>query len=218
MDKLKKALFIFLLLIANVAVFAQQPAVFELPFPRQYKTLDTIIDSLTLQDPTVALRTLKKLEFQARETNNELAMLNYKRSEIRYRYIRTINNEKLPELNQLIADTEQLIAKVDEEQYPVIAALLHFQIGNSLDYQKYNYKEQFRHYLLAYEIFKDIPIEQFPYRYYSQYAIALAYYQFEEYNKTIALSKEVQVLFPKKDFNSIMTANLVGLSYLALKK
>ena len=71
---------------------------------------------------------------------------------------------------------------------------------------------------MAYEIFKEIPIEQFPYRYYSQYAIALAYYQFEEYDKAIALSKEVQVLFPKKDFNSIMTANLVGLSYLALKK
>jgi tetratricopeptide (TPR) repeat protein len=218
MNKLKKALFIFLLLIVNAAVLGQQRTVFKLPFPRQYKTLDTIIDSLALQDPTLALRTLKKLERQARATNNELAMLNYKRSEIRYRYIRTIHNEKRPELNQLIADTEQLIAKVDEEQYPVIAALLHFQIGNSLDYQKYNYKEQFKHYLLAYEIFKDIPIAQFPYRYYSQYAIALAYYQFEEYDKAIALSKEVEVLFPTKDFNSIMTANLVGLSYLALKK
>ena len=219
MKKLKKALFVFLLLIASVVALAQQHTVFKLPFPRQYKTLDTIIDTLALQcNPKVAALRLQKLELQARATNNELALLNYKRSEIRYRYIRTINNEKLPELNQLIADTEQLIAKVDQQQYPVIAALLHFQIGNSLDYQKYNYKEQFRHYLLAYEIFKDIPIEQFPYRYYSQYAIALAYYQFEEYDKTIALSKEVQVLFPKKDFNSIMTANLVGLSYLALKK
>ena len=141
MDKLKKVLFIFMLLIANDLLFAQQHSVFELPFPRQYKTLDSIIDSLALQtNPNLALRRLKKLELQARETNNELALLNYKRSEIRYRYIRTINNEKLPELNQLIADTEQLIAKVDQQQYPVIAALLHFQIGNSLDYQKYNYK------------------------------------------------------------------------------
>lgn len=219
MKKLKKALFVFLLLIASVVALAQQHSVFKLPFPRQYKTLDTIIDSLALQtNPKSALLRLKKLERQARATNNELVILNYKRSEIRYRYIRTIHNEKRPELNQLIADTEQLIAKVDEEQYPVIAALLHFQIGNSLDYQKYNYKEQFKHYLLAYEIFKDISLDQFPYRYYSQYAIALAYYQFEEYDKAIALSKEVEVLFPKKDFNSIMTANLVGLSYLALKK
>ncbi len=218
MNKLKKALFIFLLLIVNEVVLGQQHFVFKLPFPRQYKTLDTIIDSLAIQDPTLALRTLKKLELQARATNNELVMLNYKRSEIRYRYIRTIHNEKRPELNQLIADTEQLIAEVDEEQYPVIAALLHFQIGNSLDYQKYNYKEQFKHYLLAYEIFKSIPLEEFPYRYYSQYAIALAYYQFEEYDEAIALSKEVELLFPKKDFNSIITANLVGLSYLAQKK
>ena len=144
--------------------------------------------------------------------------MNYKRSEIRYRYIRTIGYEKRPILNQLIQDSEKLIATIDEQQYPVIAALLHFQIGNSLDYQKYNYKEQFKHYLKAYDLFKNIPLKLFPYRYYSQYAIALAYYQFGEYEKAISLSNEVESLFPKKDFNSILTVNLIGLSYLELKK
>ncbi len=205
--------------ICNSVLMAQQTTVFKLPFPRQYKTLDTIIDSLALQySPRLAVLRLKKLELQAKATQNELALLNYKRSEIRYRYIRTINNEKRPVLNQLIADTEQLIATIDEEQYPEIAALLHFQIGNSLDYQKYNYKEQFKHYLKAYDLFKNIPLAKFPYRYYSQYAIALAYYRFEEFEKAIALGKEVEALFPKKDFNSILTVNLIGLSYLELKK
>jgi hypothetical protein len=214
----KKTVLFFLLLICSSVLSAQQTTVFKLPFPQQYKTLDTIIDALVLQDPKIALRRLKKLEIQARGTNNELALLNYKRSEIRYRYIRTINNEKRPVLNQLIADTERLIATIDENQYPEIAALLHFQIGNSLDYQKYNYKEQFKHYLKAYDLFKNIPLAQFPYRYYSQYAIALAYYRFEEFEKAIALGKEVEALFPKKDFNSILMVNLIGLSYLELKK
>jgi tetratricopeptide (TPR) repeat protein len=214
----KKIALFFLLFICNNVLTAQQTSVFKLSFPRQYKTLDTIIDSLALQDPKVAIRRLKKLELQARETNDKLAVLNYKRSEIRYRFIRTINNEKRPVLNQLIADTEQLIATVNEEQYPEIAALLHFQIGNSLDYQKYNYKEQFKHYLKAYDLFKNIPLAQFPYRHYSQYAIALAYYQFGEYQKAITLAEEVEALYPKKDFNSILTVNLIGLSYLELKK
>jgi tetratricopeptide (TPR) repeat protein len=214
----KKTVLFFLLLICSSVLSAQQTTVFKLPFPQQYKTLDTIIDALALQDPKIALLRLKELEMQARGTNNELALLNYKRSEIRYRYIRTINNEKRPVLNQLIADTERLITAIDEQQYPEIAALLHFQIGNSLDYQKYNYKEQFKHYLKAYDLFKNIPLAQFPYRYYSQYAIALAYYRFEEFEKAIALGKEVEALFPKKDFNSILTVNLIGLSYLELKK
>ena len=214
----KKIALFFLLFICNNVLTAQQTSVFKLSFPRQYKTLDTIIDSLALQDPKVAIRRLKKLELQARETNDKLAVLNYKRSEIRYRFIRTINNEKRPVLNQLIADTEQLIATINEEQYPEIAALLHFQIGNSLDYQKYNYKEQFKHYLKAYDLFKNIPLAQFPYRHYSQYAIALAYYQFGEYQKAITLAEEVEALYPKKDFNSILTVNLIGLSYLELKK
>ena len=218
MERFKKGIMLCLLLICNTVLLAQHKNVFKLPFPQQYVTIDKIIDSLTLQDSKSALKRLKQLELQAYETNVELSILNYKRSEIRYRYIRTIGYEKRPILNQLIQDSEKLIATIDEQQYPVIAALLHFQIGNSLDYQKYNYKEQFKHYLKAYDLFKNIPLKLFPYRYYSQYAIALAYYQFGEYEKAISLSNEVESLFPKKDFNSILTVNLIGLSYLELKK
>lgn len=218
MERNKKVIMLCLLLICNTISLAQHKNVFKLPFPQQYVTIDKIIDTLTLQDSKSALKRLKQLEFQAYETNVELSILNYKRSEIRYRYIRTIGYEKRPILNQLIQDTEQLISTINEQQYPVIVALLHFQIGNSLDYQKYNYKEQFKHYLKAYDLFKNIPLKLFPYRYYSQYAIALAYYQFGEYEKAISLSDEVESLFPKKDFNSILTVNLIGLSYLELKK
>ena len=218
MERFKKGIMICLLLICNTVLLAQHKNVFKLPFPQQYVTIDKIIDTLTLQDSKSALKRLKQLELQAYETNVELSILNYKRSEIRYRYIRTIGYEKRPILNQLIQDSEKLISTIDEQQYPVIAALLHFQIGNSLDYQKYNYKEQFKHYLKAYDLFKNIPLKLFPYRYYSQYAIALAYYQFGEYEKAISLSNEVESLFPKKDFNSILTVNLIGLSYLELKK
>ncbi len=216
-SSLKIAIFL-LLFNCNTHLNAQQTFVFKLPFPQQYVFIDKIIDTLTLGDPKLALQRMKQLELQAQATNNELVILNYKRSEIRYRYIRTIGDEKRPELNQLIKDTEQLIASFNEQQYPVVAALLHFQIGNSLDYQKFNYKEQFKHYLKAYDLFKNIPLTQFPYRYYSQYAIALAYYRFEEYEKAIAMGKEVEALFPKKDFNSILTVNLIGLSFLELKK
>jgi tetratricopeptide (TPR) repeat protein len=218
MERFKKGIMLCLLLICNTILLAQHKNVFKLPFPQQYVTIDKIIDTLTLQDSKLALKRLKQLELQAYETNVELSILNYKRSEIRYRYIRTIGYEKRPILNQLIQDSEKLISTIDEQQYPVIAALLHFQIGNSLDYQKYNYKEQFKHYLKAYDLFKNIPLKLFPYRYYSQYAIALAYYQFGEYEKAISLSNEVESLFPKKDFNSILTVNLIGLSYLELKK
>lgn len=218
MERIIKGIMLCLLLICNTVLLAQHKNVFKLPFPQQYVTIDKIIDTLTLQDSKSALKRLKQLELQAYETNVELSILNYKRSEIRYRYIRTIGYEKRPILNQLIRDSEELISTIDEQQYPVIVALLHFQIGNSLDYQKYNYKEQFKHYLKSYDLFKNIPLELFPYRYYSQYAIALAYYQFGEYEKAISLSNEVESLFPKKDFNSILTVNLIGLSYLKLNE
>lgn len=215
----KKIVLSFLLFVCPTILLAQNSTVFKLPFPQQYKVLDKIIDTLALLDNTkLAIQNLKELEFQAQQTNNELALLNYKRSEIRYRYIRTIGHEKRPELNQLILDTEKLITTFDEHKYPALAALLHFQIGNSLDYQKYNYKEQFKHYLKAYDLFKDLPLKSFPYRYYSQYAIALAYHRFGDYEKAIYLGEEVEALFPEKDFNSILTVNLIGLSYLELKK
>jgi tetratricopeptide (TPR) repeat protein len=218
MENTKKGFILCLLLIFNNVILAQQSNVFKLPFPQQYVTLDKIIDTLALQEPKLALKRLNQLELQAEEANNELSLLNYKRSKIRYRYIRTIGFENKPILNQLIRDSEKLLSTIDEVRYPVIVALLHFQIGNSLDYQKYNHKEQFKHYLKAYDLFKNIPLKLFPYRYYSQYAIALAYFQFGEYEKTIALSNEVESLFPEKNFNSILTVNLLGLSYLKLKK
>ena len=49
----------------------QQTTVFKLPFHQQYKTLDKIIYTLALQDSKVALRGFKKLELQARGTNND---------------------------------------------------------------------------------------------------------------------------------------------------
>jgi tetratricopeptide (TPR) repeat protein len=218
MRNIKKCILLFLLLSSSNQLFAQYKNVFKLPFPQQYIAIDKIIDTLVIKESKFAKKKLELLELQARKTKSELILLNFKRSEIRYRYIRTIGNEKRPILNKLILDTERLIARIDEKKYPEIAALLHFQIGNSLDYQKYNYKEQFKHYLKAYELFKDIPLKQFPYRYYSQYAIALAYYRFEEYEKAIKLSNEIEYLFPEKDFNSILTVNLLGLSYLKINK
>jgi tetratricopeptide (TPR) repeat protein len=216
MENTKKGFILCLLLIFNNVILAQQSNIFTLPFPQQYVTLDKIIDTIALQETNIASKRLALLELQAKESNNELSILNFKRSRIRYRYIRTIGSEKRPVLDQLIKDIEDLISTIDKKKYPAIVALLHFQIGNSLDYQKYNYKEQFKHYLKAYELFKDIPLELFPYRYYSQYAIALAYYQFGEYEKAMKLGNEIENLFPNKDFNSILTVNLIGLSYLKL--
>lgn len=216
MENTKKGFILCLLLIFNNVILAQQSNIFTLPFPQQYVTLDKIIDTIALQETNIASKRLALLELQAKESNNELSILNFKRSQIRYRYIRTIGSEKRPVLDKLIKDIEDLISTIDKKKYPAIVALLHFQIGNSLDYQKYNYKEQFKHYLKAYELFKDIPLELFPYRYYSQYAIALAYYQFGEYEKAIKLGNEIENLFPNKDFNSILTVNLIGLSYLKL--
>jgi tetratricopeptide (TPR) repeat protein len=214
-----KTALLYLLFTVTNSVVAQHKNVFTLPFPEQYVTIDKIIDTLALQEDTImASQRLEKLEQQAKATNDELTVLNYKRSEIRYRYIRTLGHEKKKVLNQLIVDTEKIIRSFDEQKYPVIAALLHFQIGNTLDYQKYNYKDQFKHYLKAYELFKDIPLKSFPYRYYSQYAIALAYHRFGDYDKAIYLCEEVEGLFPQKDFNSILTMNLIGVSYLELKK
>ncbi len=59
------------MLIYYNVLSAQQTTVFKLPFPQQYKTLDKIISTLALQYIKVALRGFKKLELQARGTNND---------------------------------------------------------------------------------------------------------------------------------------------------
>ncbi len=120
-------------------------------------------------------------------------------------------------IKKLISDAETLLKSVDEKRYPVIAALIHTTLGNTLNYKTYRYNDAFAHYLKAYNLYKNIPVEQYPDRQYSQYSIALAYYQFGDYENALKLGKEINSLYTEKNHTTVFIVDLIGMCYLRME-
>ena len=76
MIALKKIIFIIFLAVSD-ASSAQYEAVFKIPFPQQYHAIDSIIDILTQKDTVNALKMMEQMGKAAKQTNNELILLNF---------------------------------------------------------------------------------------------------------------------------------------------
>ena len=191
--------------------------VFASPFPKQYRVADSIFFELAKTDTTIASRTIDDMHAAVMQTGDELAQLNFARSLIRYRYMRYYYSQDSVAIKHLVSDAEALLQSVDEKKHPVIAALIHTTLGNTLDYKTYRYNDAFAHYLKAYNLYKNIPVQQYPDRQYSQYSIALAYYQFGDYENALKLGKEINSLYNEKNHTAVFIVDLIGMCYLRME-
>jgi hypothetical protein len=191
--------------------------VFATPFPEQYQVADSIFFELAKTDTALASRAIDEMHSVAMQAGDELTQLNFARSLIRYRYMRYYSSQDSVAIKNLVSDAETLLKSVDEKKYPVIAALIHTTLGNTLNYKTYRYNDAFAHYLKAYNLYKNIPVQQYPDRQYSQYSIALAYYQFGDYENALKLGKEINSLYTEKNHNAVFIVDLIGMCYLRME-
>ena len=191
--------------------------VFATPFPKQYQVADSIFFELAKTDTAIASRAINDMHAAVIKTGDELTQLNFARSLIRYRYMRYYNSQDSVAIKNLVSDAETLLKSVDENKYPVIAALIHTTLGNTLNYKTYRYNDAFEHYLKAYNLYKNIPVQQYPDRQYSQYSIALAYYQFGDYENALKLGKEINSLYTEKNHTAVFIVDLIGMCYLRME-
>ncbi len=215
---IKITLILFFVFFSHSA-FAQYNAVFKTPFPQQYEILDSITGRLCYEDDsTNAPVILQLLEQAARQTNNDQNLLNLERCKLNYRYVISRDTKDTAILNTLVRDGQRLLETIDEKKYPEIAAMVNVTIGNTHYNKTHRYNLAFEHYIKAYNFFKTVSTQQFPDRQYSQYAIALAYYQFNDYKSAITLGNEIESLYPSKNFVSIFNIDMIGMCYLRTKQ
>ncbi len=191
--------------------------VFATPFPKQYQVADSIFFELAKTDTAIASRAIDDMHAAVIQTGDELTQLNFARSLIRYRYMKYYYSQDSVAIKNLVSDAETLLKSVDEKKYPVIAALVHTTLGNTLNYKTYRYNDAFTHYLKAYNLYKNIPVQQYPDRQYSQYSIALAYYQFGDYENALKLGKEINSLYTEKNHTAVFIVDLIGMCYLRME-
>lgn len=218
MRYIKTIIFIIGLFTAANKLLAQYDAIFKIPFPQQYHALDSMVDVLTKKDSVNALSVIEEIGKAAEQTHNEQIILNFKRALLNFKYIHSHDLHDNLYLDKLITDSKQLLEEVNEKKYPEIAAMIHVTLGNTFYYKVNKYTLAFTHFISAYNLFKNISNEEFPDRQYSQYAIALAYFQFNDFENAIVLGKEIESLYPVKNHISLFTNQMLGLSYFNLKK
>jgi tetratricopeptide (TPR) repeat protein len=217
MKKVRKTLLLELFLFIVYAVHAQYINVFKLPFPQQYHALDSVISILANKDTLNAPRVMLQMKAAAEQTHDERTILNFKRAEIDYDYITSEDTKDTLILNKLVSDAQEVLKTFDEKKYPEIAAMLNVYIANTYYLKLNRYSLAFEHYLMAYDLFRNISVKAFPDRHYAQYTIAMAYYQFNDYSNAIRLGKEIESLYQAKDYISLFTVQMIGVSYVKLK-
>jgi tetratricopeptide (TPR) repeat protein len=216
MGQTLKTIALFFFILFSNRLLAQYEPVFNIPFPRQYQVLDSIIERISYEDTTNASEILSQLGIAAQQTHNEQNLLNYKRSLLIYRYVNSRDTHDTAILNTLIRDERALLETVDGNKYPEIAAMINVTIGNTAYNKTQQYSLAFEHFIKAYNLFKNVSIEQFPDRQYSQYAIAMAYYKFNDYKNAIRLGKEIASIYPEKNYISIFNMDMIGMCYLRM--
>jgi len=73
--------------------------------------------------------------------------------------------------------------------------MLNVYLANLYYFKVNRYNLAFTHFLKAYELYRNISVETFPDRHYTQYMIALAYYQFNDFRNAITLGKEIDSIY-----------------------
>ncbi len=217
MGKIKKLLFLVILLYDTDMLSAQYTGVFKLPFPQQYHALDSVITILADKDTSHAQQVMLQMKTAAEQTHDERTILNFERSKINYDYIISRDTTDTLMLNKLVSNAQKILNTVDETKYPEIAAMLSVYLANTYYLKLSKYSLAFEYYLKAYDLFRNVSVKTFPDRHYTQYLIAMAYYQFNDYGNAIKLGKEIESLYQAKDYISLFTVQMIGVSYVKLK-
>ena len=218
---------IFLLLLISVAqpLVAQIDRVFKVPFPRQYIEMDQIIRDLPLLDSLQVSKIFTTLDSASQLTTNELSKRYYAYSKLNYRNIVESNrrnadgkNQHEAAIAQLIKEYTEMLTELDEDNYPVICALIHIQLGDFKNYNGVNYPSAFTDYLKGDELFKRIPISEYSNydRQISQYFIGLSFFEFGDYEKAIEIAEEIEVQYPQKTMVSVYNVTLLGICHIRL--
>ena len=222
-----KILLILLYIFQPNPLTAQIDSVFKIPFPRQYTVMDSIENKLELMDSIQAARLFALLDSASKRSTDELSINYYRYKKNSYqtgmifRLQQKSNRDIDPNtLTKLINNYAQFLKELDQKKFPVIMALIHTEIGNLRNCKGNKFPKTFKDFIIANELFHKIPLNQYSNetRQRSQYLIAEAYYEFNDYEKAIELGTEIKEQFPKTNYISIFNAHLVGMSYLKTGK
>ena len=92
---------------------AQYESVFKIPFPQQYHAIDSIIDILTERDTANSLKIIGQMGKVAEQSNNELILLNFKRSVLDFKYIHSHDLHDTIYLNETVVEIAPGIGLAD---------------------------------------------------------------------------------------------------------
>jgi len=102
MERMKRSLFLIILLCNTHVLFAQYAGIFKLPFPQQYQALDSVMSILTGKDTLTATKAIQEMESAAEQTHDERTILNFKRAKINYDFNTRTNTNNTAVLNQQV--------------------------------------------------------------------------------------------------------------------
>ena len=162
MARMKRSLFLIILLCNSYALIGQYAGVFKLPFPQQYQVLDSVMLILAAKDTSTANKAIRQMEMAAEQTHDERTILNFKRFKINYDFNVLGTTTDTAVINKLQRNARAVLQIADEKKYPEITAMLNVYLANLYYFKIKQYNLAFEHFLKAYELYKNISPKTFP--------------------------------------------------------
>jgi tetratricopeptide (TPR) repeat protein len=175
-----------------------------LPVPERYFQTDTFFENRAYDPASLSvIEAWQQVAFKLKDPKSHLLL------ELRRFIVLRETNLTHPELPGMIDSILHVAIALDE---PYLIAHIHVQ--RAWWYQSLkDYSAAFESYLAAYALIRDMTSTYFPFREYSLYSIALAFYTFNDFDKAIEIGLQVRDS-PNYPFTKTLTTNMLGMCYL----
>lgn len=202
---LKRPILTFLTLwIAAWSLRAQPEVVLTLPVPDRYFYIDTFFETRAY-DPAMltVIDAWQKEAVRMKDPKSHLLL------ELRRFVVLRETDLTNPVLVGMI-DSILQVAIALEENYLIANA----QIQRAWWYRLHkDYSTAFESYLAAYTLIRNFTLAYFPHREYVLYSIAMAFFEFHDFEKAIEIGRQVREN-PYFPFSKTLNANMLGMCYL----
>lgn len=205
--------------IAIHPAFSQFESIFSRPYPERLQSMDTFMTicyQRELKDFKEGDSRAEELIRYATKYRDIYDQLNLRQQRLNSIYTWILSKGMF--YPQFISEANQILEESRNSGFRNIEARMFSLIGQYYFTNESNYRQAFENLIKSKEIYQTLSIVEFPEKAYSYYVFAIKYYEFNDYESALIISKELEALENVSYDIQLLNNDLMGECYVNLNK
>lgn len=205
--------------IAIHPAFSQFESVFSRPYPERLQSMDTFMTICYMREPQdfkAGDSMAEKIIRYAKQNRDIYDQLNLRQQRLNSIYTWTLS--KGMSYPQFITEANQILEESRYSKFRNIEARMFSLIGQYYFTIENDCRKAFENLIKSKEIYQTLSIVEFPEKAYSYYVFAMKYYEFNDYESALIISKELEAQDKVQYDIQVLNNDLMGECYVNLMK